>query len=151
MIKKGLPYTLRLCARYLLTLQALYQPPYSPYGVLSLCLPWGKPDHTKVRSEYATVHVSCEKFETWSSKTEKKTIVPSFGELPWRSLLTYYTWTGELSYGEHHSFRQERSLTTQWQEKANSQTRASKPNTAGGMKLDPIPPPPTPILHEASK
>lgn len=26
---------------HLLTLQALYQPPYSPYGVLSLCLPLG--------------------------------------------------------------------------------------------------------------
>lgn len=31
--KKTLPH--------LLTLQALYQPPYSPYGVLSLCLPLG--------------------------------------------------------------------------------------------------------------
>lgn len=25
---------------HLLTLQALYQPPYSPYGVVSLCFPW---------------------------------------------------------------------------------------------------------------
>lgn len=33
-----------------MTLQALYQPPYSPYGVLSLCLPLGV-DKGEVRGE----------------------------------------------------------------------------------------------------
>lgn len=35
---------------HLLTLQALYQPPYSPYGVLSLCLPWKKKEEVEEAS-----------------------------------------------------------------------------------------------------
>lgn len=37
----SIPPKIRIALPHLLTLQALYQPPYSPYGVLSLCLPLG--------------------------------------------------------------------------------------------------------------
>lgn len=44
--KKRTQIKLLRCVLYLLTLQALYQPPYSPYGVLSLCFPWTSQTHS---------------------------------------------------------------------------------------------------------